>query len=57
MEKRCFTQSTWIDSKVITFERKKKVYKVEISKVQPRKKLRQKNPARLKTEKGNLSKR
>ena len=63
MGKRCFAQSTWIGSKDITFKKKKKkkkkkkACKVENSKGRPRQKLRQKNPARLKIQKGVLGKR
>ena len=56
MGKRCFAQSTWIDSKGTIFE-KKKAYYVENPKGKPRQKLRQKDPARLKTQKGDLGKR
>ena len=56
MGKRCFAQSTWIDSKGTIFE-KKEAYYVENPKGWPRQKLRQKDPARLKTQKGDLGKR
>ena len=60
MGKRCFAQSTWIDSKDTTFEKKKekkKAYQVEKLKRWPRQKLRQKDSARLKIQKGYLGKR
>ena len=56
MEKRCYAQLTWIDSGNTTFKEKEKACQDENPKAQPRQKLRQENPARLKTRKGNLDK-
>ena len=50
MGKRCFVQLTWIDSENTTFKERGG------GGGRPRQKLRQKNPTRVKTQKGSLGK-